>query len=97
MVRATWPKSPEYRAAFLERRFLTSQMARITPRAPSMRPGKKPAAKDLPSKEDLDSGRGSAELEVAEADAGLVGEEVGSGAAEEGASLEAIHMPLLQV
>lgn len=98
MVRAMCPKSPEYRDAFASRRLLVSQMKRMTPRAPRMRPGKKPAAKDLPSKLEFAWGKGSAgQPEVCDAEAEFVGEDVGTGIAEEGVCLEAMHMPLLQV
>jgi hypothetical protein len=76
---------------------LISQIRAIAPRAPITRPGKRPAAKDLPSKPCL-TGTGAGQPEVCDEDAGLVADgvevadDVGDGLV---SSLE--HMPLLQV
>lgn len=85
--------------AFLVRRLLTIQVNRMTPRAPRRRPGKKPAAKDLASKDELAWGRGSAGSEVWETEAGVVGVEEGVGVAVVvlGICFTEMHMPALQV
>ena len=71
----------------------------MQPSAPIMIPGKKPAAKERPSKPDSDCTGATAQPDVCDADAGFVAD--GEGRAEVGdaeGDVESLkHMPLLQV
>jgi hypothetical protein len=68
-------------------------------RAPVTRPGKRPAAKERPSKLDCGATGAAGHEEVCEADAGFVADGVGSEdvGEEDGEDVSLKHMPLLQV
>lgn len=98
IVRATCPKSPEYRFLSASRRFLMIHIRPKTPRAPMTIPGKKPAANALPSKppED-DCVDGATQPEVCDAEAGFVAD--GEGELDGGEIFDLLreHMPPLHM